>query len=1139
MKKYSANYSYTNHNFVIQNLQPGKFNNSEIKPLLFVLKNLLQRGCPTLMSQYLQKEIGSIHLKDDFDQTMVLAPTGPSIWHQTIRGGEEGNPARRFFESLPRDLGEYGFVQPLILPEVEINEITNYYNPEFVNQQVDFYLPQARLVIEIDGQQHKNLDTQRISDTIRDAYLGTKRIKTIRISTTQLRNGQQYRNKIQEIVARLQEFNEALEPYRSANSPNFSDSCIQEKMLPTAVIRFQILIIELLLCGRLSLDSDWRFNICNEDPIGDFAKLAIEDTLLWLEKLILLRDKHQIKKPDFSVSVNPRQAYVEQQDCINVCFSILNKYTDEYLTTNRSNSIFVSNDYFDSIEERDYFRTSTADSINYRITDDDIEVLEFFLLNIFGKPNFRVGQFPIVANALNQNDTIGLLPTGGGKSLCYQLPCLLQPSVNFVVCPIKSLMQDQRDNLVSNVLINHVSFLNADIRPEEREQTMNSFGLGRYLLLWISPERFQIKAFREEIKRIVNNLNISYAVIDEVHCLSEWGHDFRTAYLNLAKTIDLLSPKDNNDEGIIKFIGLTATASVNVLNDIKAEFSRQRERLEEENIKSLLDYARPELHFEVIKSTRPKEDILMECVAQDGFINRTRNKSAIVFTPNVTGDKGCYNLSTNFNNRYPHESRWYSGSMPKINKLPIFSSDREFNTYKQQVQTDFKQDQFQVMFATKAFGMGIDKPNVFYTYHYGLPASVESLYQEAGRAGRWDRGIPENNNLIANCYVLYTPELTENQALVDEMLAPQTTFDRCRQINSRLSRETKKDVFSQFFLFQSGKLDIAQEYDRIVKVIITFFVENQTRTISHSEIRGLEIGPDDFEQVIYRLTLLGIAKDWTRDFVTSFEVEFATLDEDCIINSVASYIHKYEHELDVRAAIESVNLPNNLEDIWRKSIWYLLTWINNSIIAQRKQSLKTIRDWCDSFTTSEEFKKRIDSYFTFNETVFVFQHIAEHPLDYKRWFEAFLTRDEQGNYTKDFISIGDCGKRKDALSRFLVSFNKNTGLNFVSGLLRLILDEYEDTDGRIRFESSLQVISKSESLSEEDKETIFNQLIRIAAEKLNDNNKRNLCESLMEFFPRDSVTFIEKLNQHVLYTERIQNLNNQLNNLISEIYANN
>ena len=262
---------------------------------------------------------------------------------------------------------------------------------------------------------------------------------------------------------------------------------------------------------------------------------------------------------------------------INANGGILGKQVNFRLEDEKGDVTEAVNAYSKLMDEKivmllgDYFRVSTTEPINYNITDEDKLVLEFFLDNIFDKPSFREGQFPIISNALNRKDTIGLLPTGGGKSLCYQLPCLLQPSINFVVCPIKSLMYDQNDNLIKT-LVTNVSFITSDLEADERREIEVNFEQGRYLFVWISPEKFQIPSFRDKISAIVANFSIAYAVVDEVHCLSEWGHDFRTSYLNLAKTIDKLSPKDEKGEGKIKFIGLTATASVHV-------FARHKSRI--------------------------------------------------------------------------------------------------------------------------------------------------------------------------------------------------------------------------------------------------------------------------------------------------------------------------------------------------------------------------------------------------------------------------------------------------------------------------------------------------------------------------------------------------------------------------------
>lgn len=432
------------------------------------------------------------------------------------------------------------------------------------------------------------------------------------------------------------------------------------------------------------------------------------------------------------------------------------------------------------------------------------------MLNIFDKIKFREGQFPIISNALNRRDTIGLLPTGGGKSLCYQLPCLLQPSINFVVCPIKSLMYDQYENMV-NMLITNINFITSDLDKDEKRKIETDFEQGRYLFVWISPEKFQIPSFRERISSIVANFSIAYAVVDEVHCLSEWGHDFRTSYLNLAKTIDKLSPKDENGEGKIKFIGLTATASVNVLKDIKIEFSRRKQRLEDENIKSLLDYSRKELQFEVINDKGNKRHLLqtlIEDLANTEGFTETEEKAGLVFTPNVNGDFGCYSVSNFLNMQYHNKVNWFAGDVPKVDdfdsngnktgiKIPVMSF-AEFKIHRKKVQYNFKRNVYPLLVATKAFGMGIDKQNIFYTFHYGLPSSVEALYQEAGRAGRWDKNQAGNEDKVGKCYVIYSPEIFDRNR-VERLFHKDTTFAEMKAISDEV-KWNGKDIFKQVFL---------------------------------------------------------------------------------------------------------------------------------------------------------------------------------------------------------------------------------------------------------------------------------------------------------------------------------------------------
>ncbi len=1143
MKKYTANYTYTNPNFVIQNLVTNQ-TNADLLQTLYVVKNILQRGFPTTLSKYLQSQLGEIHKLDNFEERFLFATNQTPIWNDTIKGDRERNyyPAKDFFEQIiPNEFGEFSFVQSLLIPEIEINEIIGEDDRNFINQQVDFYLPQAKLVIEIDGQQHKLDEVTRVSDSTRDNYLAGKGITTIRISTTELKNGT-YTEKVETILKHLERYEKLLNFYKNAcekiEENQMSEEEIKTKLLPTAIIRFQILLIELLTHKYLTFDEDWNFNILAHEDLPDFAELAINDLLIWIDKLWQLKNKQELKKPNFNIAItNDKKKFQPTTKAINIDFSLFKRYTDENKIS--EDVIFVRTDYFDIVKDKNYFRVSTTEPINYNVTDEDKPILEFFLDNIFDKPSFREGQFPIISNTLNRKDTIGLLPTGGGKSLCYQLPCLLQPSINFVVCPIKSLMYDQNDNLVKT-LVTNVSFITSDLEKDERREIETNFEQGRYLFVWISPEKFQIPSFRDKISAIVANFSIAYAVVDEVHCLSEWGHDFRTSYLNLAKTIDKLSPKDENGEGKIKFIGLTATASVNVLKDIKIEFSRQKQRLEDENIKSLLDYSRKELQFEVIndngnKSQKIKE-LLQDLKDTESFIETTE-KAGLVFTPNVNGAYGCYQVSNTLNTLYQNKVSWFSGDIPKrdvydertgrkIGTEPVMNRD-EFNKYKQKVQKDFKENKYQLLVATKAFGMGIDKQNIFYTFHYGLPSSVEALYQEAGRAGRWDKRKKENKNKIGKCYVLHSPE-THDQERVERLFHKDTTFSEMKAISDEVGFGGR-DIFKQVFLFVQGQNDIEKDFEIILGVIRNYFKEkSKVRIFWNDAYSKLKIKSDVLQKAIYRLSLLGIVSDWTTNFIDYFEVQFKSLDENHIIKSVSDYITKYEPNTDVKKDLQQVQQNTVLE----KAVWYLLNWTFENIAYSRKQSLKTLSDWCSEFENSESFKQRIDSYFIFSETTFVLQHIAENPNDYEQWFEVLTSNNQFPNRT-------EFEKLKDSISRFLESYRNSVGLNFVSGFVRLALNEYEDSDGKERFESALS--SVKETFSQEQQNDFLNRL-KILGKHLTEEQKMELSQSISRYYPE----MLEELAEYYdlayllndVYAEKLKELktlNRKLYEQLAEI----
>ena len=999
MLKYSANYAYSNNNFVIQNISTKNINKKHYS-IICIMKNLIQRGTPTNMSKFLQSKLGVMDLENDKEKIYLIDREKPS-WIKTIKGDDENNyfPAKYFLETqIFKYISKYAFIQQLILPEALISEIIGNEQKEFVDEQVDFYLPQAKLVIEIDGGSHRELITKK-NDEARDEYLLGNGIATIRIKTIELeKESGGFIGKMNSIRKRCDEHREILQPYENyfimpskyKDKKNWS-----MKLKATATIRFQLTILSLLESNILSLeDEQWDIELIQRDVEG-FAEIAVEDLFLWFDNLCKL-SKIEFNKPKLNIA--NKDTYDEfhyKQNIIHIDFSLLKRWTDE--NEIHKNIVFVRNDY---IEDVDHFKVSTTDPIKYNIIQDgedsDIPALNFLLNNIFGYDDFSPGQLPILTNTMRGNDTIGLLPTGGGKSLCYQFAALLQPCISFVVTPIKALMVDQKENLDSK-FISRTDFINSDKDAGEKQAIGKKFSKGKYFFIWISPERFQIKAFREYLTVLNQEQTIALAVIDEVHCLSEWGHDFRTSYLNLCKTIEKYCPSTN-------LLGLTATASLNVLKDILVEFKAGRE-----SVKTILEYTRPELRFKVYRDSgensenkyRSLESLMNMFDKKSIFkVNDIKTKSGLIFTVNKNGPMGCYGLHKKLWQKYPEVARWYSGEIPeetsykngKKTKTMVMEK-KEFNNYKQMVQSDYKKNKYSLLIATKAFGMGIDKSNIRYTIHYGIPGSIESLYQEAGRAGR--------DKKDAICYILYTSEILDKSNM-DKLFDLNTTIEEIKEISDSSGYKDGRDVMRNFFLWiQNNKgVDIESEFTYMlfkkyaepdkVKIINCRDILN---TFKSKELNGGNVFPLT-QKAIYRLSLLGIVDDWTIEKWNrngSYEVSFCSFNEEIVKSTLLSYIRKYDSEVEVIKGKKAQVSNIKYFDEYQKSIKLLIQWNYDTVFYHRRQSLKTLVDLCENYEVGkeEDFKVSIESYFKFNESTYVLEHISENSKDYKKWFEVF------------------------------------------------------------------------------------------------------------------------------------------------------
>ncbi len=320
------------------------------------------------------------------------------------------------------------------------------------------------------------------------------------------------------------------------------------------------------------------------------------------------------------------------------------------------------------------------------------------LQKYFGFDAFKGTQESIIKSLLSGNDTFGIMPTGGGKSLCYQLPAIVSEGVAIIVSPLIALMKNQVDLVRSyNSNDNVAHFLNSTLNKSQQKQVKDDLTSGKTKLLYVAPETMT----KDENIEFFKSLTISFFAVDEAHCISEWGHDFRPEYRRLRETMKLI-----NDDAPL--IALTATATPKVQSDIIKNLGLRDPQV------FISSFNRPNLSYEVLPKIKLK-DTNSSIVR---FIQSNKNKSGIIYTLNR---KTTEELADMLNANGIKAVAYHAGLDSKLRSLR---------------QDQFLNEDVQVIVATIAFGMGIDKPDVRFVIHYNIPKSIENYYQETGRAGR-------------------------------------------------------------------------------------------------------------------------------------------------------------------------------------------------------------------------------------------------------------------------------------------------------------------------------------------------------------------------------------------------------------------
>lgn len=840
------------------------------------------------------------------------------------------------------------------------------------------------------------------------------------------------------------------------------------------IARIQKTFVEALISDRLDLKKESLDILIDEDET-EVAQIAFDDfNDLYHHLIAMSQDFDDMTLPVINVHSKKDAKATTVYDAIidvsvekvsnpeEVVFSKYKTNNDCYFIVRSSSSIYEDRILY-TTERIKYKPLVTKDSQgNYHNLEQECDHLRYFLNLILRKEDFRPGQLPILNRALQLKSVIGLLPTGGGKSLTYQLAAMLQPCVTLVVDPLKGLMKDQYDGL-RKIGIDCISFINGDIVGEERTKRERALTGSQTQIMFLSPERLSIYRFREVLRSMrESDVYFAYGVIDEVHCVSEWGHDFRLAYLHLGRNLyNYVLPKEvDGEDNHISLFGLTATASFDVLADVERELSGSNSyslegdatvRYENTNRLELQYYVYPVnsstassvwdvgnvkekfLLDAIDDSTNKLQEIQKEdCIAEikRRFLERENisdvDKTEEVYSTNLTTDifSNWYSTVENktagivFCLRASEKSNL---SVPSVANTLRAHHIKLISTYKggddTSCQDEFLSGKTNLMVATKAFGMGIDKPNVRLTVHLNYPSSLESFVQEAGRAGRdkkmaiatimysqktfpvknaitgqWNHYSADysnnkfffDSNFLGEDFELYVMQLLMNGLRVrisnEEFVGVKTL--KC--VNSRgifkyINSYPQGTILTYYISYEENE-QILDEYNEFLKkrqmpLFCTRNAKNTKNDRGFSYIR--DYGSAEYkvaiQKAIYRMCIIGLIDDFTEDyFQRTFRITTVCQDESRYYDYLRLYYRKYYSEDRVNVMIEEVKQLAKVDGAIMACLKHLTSFIYRSIADKRARGIMDMEQFCniainsskDWKETNEELKDFI--YFYFN-----------------------------------------------------------------------------------------------------------------------------------------------------------------------------
>ena len=965
---------------------------------------------------------------------------------------ESGHESLFLTDWVPQNLGPGA--PRWFIPQASFDALTTAlrdYSPS--GRRVDFLVNApfgTPFVVEIDGPQHQDSSSP---DSERDRMLAKVGIKVVRIPTAEIDQGR----------------GENLERVRNLwSSPQeVSDKRMEDAVLvPVSIHRFAIALLDAVDAGILK-GRTWIVELESDpdlDPalLWPYLHLFRAMDRLWgpsvMPDEILLkagqgwsRFEAQTSGPPASLEQQQIEAdlVIRLQPHLTACDKLVRPKGEIPEIVVRSARLPV-------VVGDDLFEPAMRASLDGVASQDMEAALTEVLQAVFAKDSFREGQLEALIELMEGRDCTVLLPTGGGKSLIYQMAGICKPGRTIVIDPLIALIEDQQRGLAQHGIDKVVGFSSFQVAQGRLDALLQQVTSGDALFIFVAPERFQQRRFRDSIKSLTQATPINLAVIDEAHCVSEWGHQFRTSYLTLGRVLrDVCRDAFGSPPPLL---ALTGTASRAVLKDVLTQLGISTES--ERSIVRPASFDRPELEM-ATRPCRPNDSPSVLTGSLRALPSRfgvpvaeffrpqaERTFSGLIFCPHVNGQYGIVELQGASAGVIGFQPAIYSGGSPREQGGYKYSS-RDWEKKKREFAESFKSNRIPLMVSTNAFGMGIDKPNIRYVLHYGLPGSIEAYYQEVGRAGR-DQGR-------AFCLLIWSEQ---DRARSDRLTITDGSLEGIRREHTSIRRSDDDSITQQLYFllgtFKGVEVERA-EVERLVDNGEFLPHLGGRRTIELA--RGTDEEADKRERALYRLMLLGVVEDYLVE--STFVVNLASTSSTGIADALGAFVKRTDPGSQRPSVNEFVAQANTMgiREAVSRAARELIVFIYDVIVESRRRSLREMYVAARDAPQGEDgLRDRVLDYLTRGDISPVLETLVESTeFNFAAW-EQELSKLE---------GVEDARELRGNSARLLASSPFNPGLLYARAYCEIIHPEGDLQDFSANLETSLTSARERYGVSED------------------------------------------------------------------------